>query len=490
MKRRTFMFQASAAAAATACSPAIWAQSGPQVAAELTLAEGPFAAPLPLTYNGLSYELSQLTDPQFFSAANRDLVAHFRLLSPNGVLRVGGNTSEFCWFQADASTQAPKLRVPPGKLEDNWMPHRLFAVTPEAIDALAGFLKATGWKLIYGLNFGNSTPERAAREAAYVAHAVGERLEYFQIGNEPDFYQDAINGTRPPGWGFADYLQEWAAYAEAIAAAVPTARFGGPDVGASSDWVTRFGAEIPDKVRERLKVLTGHYYAEGPPNDPRVTTERLLAGNPKIASEMQKIEAVARAHGLVYRMTEGNSCYRGGKPGMSNAFAAALWAGDYMLAPRQSRLCRSESARRHQRLSHRWARRPYAGNGSCKDAAGNEERFLYAHLYRAGRHRKGHAHLLRNDARQPVCRLHHASGAGKNPGRECHCLRGSAQTPATRLPSSTKTNQRQSMYRSACRARCTSRRPGDCRLPRSNQPKESHWPAQRSEPMQSGVRAS
>jgi hypothetical protein len=30
-------------------------------------------------------------------------------------------------------------------------------------------------------------------------------------------------------------------------------------------------------------------------------------------------------------MTEGNSCYRGGKPGMSNAFASALWAGDYML---------------------------------------------------------------------------------------------------------------------------------------------------------------
>ena len=84
-------------------------------------------------------------------------------------------------------------------------------------------------------------------------------------------------------------------------------------------------------MRGQLKVLTGHYYAEGPPNDPRVTTERLLAGNPKIAGEMQKIEAVARAHGLVYRMTEGNSCYRGGKPGMSNAFAAALWAGDYML---------------------------------------------------------------------------------------------------------------------------------------------------------------
>jgi hypothetical protein len=331
MERRTFIFRSTAAAAATAFSPASWTQTAPPVTAELTLAEGPFPAPLPLTYNGLSYELAQLTDPQFFNAENHDLVAHFRLLSPNGVLRVGGNTSEFYWFQADASTPAPKLRVPPGKLEDNWMPHRLFAIRPEAIDALAGFLKATGWKLIYGLNFGNSTPERAAKEAAYVAHAAGDRLEYFQIGNEPDFYQDAINGTRPPGWGFADYLKEWSAYAEAIAAEVPGARFGGPDVGASSGWVTRFGAEIPDKVRERLTTLTGHYYAEGPPNDPRVTTARLLAGNPKIPGEMQKIETVARAHHFVYRMTEGNSCYRGGKPGMSNAFAAALWAGDYML---------------------------------------------------------------------------------------------------------------------------------------------------------------
>jgi hypothetical protein len=95
--------------------------------------------------------------------------------------------------------------------------------------------------------------------------------------------------------------------------------------------VTRFGEQVPEAVSKQLVAMTGHYYAEGPPNDPRVTTERLLAGNPKIAAEMERIEAVARAHGRVYRMTEGNSCYRGGKPGMSDAFAAALWAGDYML---------------------------------------------------------------------------------------------------------------------------------------------------------------
>lgn len=331
MKRRAFLLKASAATAAAAFSQTSWAGESADVHAELTLRERPLSAPLPLDYAGLSYELAQLSDPQFFSAANRELGAYFRLLSPHGVLRIGGNTSEFCWFQADASTPAPTLRVPHGSLEDNWMPHRLFAIKPEAIDALAGFLQATGWKLIYGLNFGNSTPERAATEAAYVARAVGERLEFFQIGNEPDLYQKASNGTRPPGWGFDDYLREWTGYAEAIAARVPSARFGGPDVASSSDWVTRFGNEVSPEIRARLTTLTGHYYAEGPPNDPRVTTERLLGGNPKIASSIAEIEAVARAHGLVYRMSEGNSCYRGGKPGMSNAFAAALWAGDYML---------------------------------------------------------------------------------------------------------------------------------------------------------------
>jgi hypothetical protein len=307
------------------------AQTPSGARAELTLREDPGAVPIPIGYTGLSYELAQLTDPNFFSAANVDLVAHCKLLSPHGVLRIGGNTSEFSWLRIDASTREPKLHVPPGNPDANWMPHRLFAIEPKALDTLAGFLEATGWRVIFGLNLGNSSPERAAEEAVLVASKIGDRLEFFQIGNEPDFYHDANNGTRPPDWGFADYLADWTAFATVIGKRLPGARFGGPDVGASSDWVTRFGEQAPEAVSKSLVAMTGHYYAEGPPNDPRVTTERLLAGNPKIAAEMERIEAVARAHGRVYRMTEGNSCYRGGKPGMSDAFAAALWAGDYML---------------------------------------------------------------------------------------------------------------------------------------------------------------
>jgi len=295
---------------------------------EVTLREDATMPAVPGDFMGLSYELAQLTDPGFFSAKNRELVAYFRLLSPSGVLRLGGNTSEFCWFRATEATAAPKLRVPAGDLKANWMPHQLFAIEPRAIDELAGFLKATGWRLIYGLNFGNSTPERAAEEAAYVAKAVGERLEYFQMGNEPDLYTQANNGTRPADWSFVDYVEEWTDRARAIGARVAAARFGGPDVAASSDWVLRFNKTVGG---ESLTALTGHYYAEGPPDDPKVTIARLLGGNAKVANETAEIVAAAKAERRVYRMTEGNSCYRGGKPGMSDAFAAALWASDYLL---------------------------------------------------------------------------------------------------------------------------------------------------------------
>jgi hypothetical protein len=41
--------------------------------------------------------------------------------------------------------------------------------------------------------------------------------------------------------------------------------------------------------------------------------------------------AAAAKMGATYRMTEGNTVYRGGKSGLSDVFAAALWAADYLL---------------------------------------------------------------------------------------------------------------------------------------------------------------
>jgi hypothetical protein len=286
---------------------------------------------VPVDYTGLSIETLQLADPNYFSPDNPDLVALFRRLSAHGVLRLGGNSSEFCWWRDSPDALPPVERTAGQGRADNWMPQAFHAITPNAIDNLAGFLNATGWTLIYGLNFGTGSPERDASQAAYVAHAAGPRLQCFQIGNEPDFYCHSNNLLRPAGWDFGDYLNEWTAIADAVSARVSDARFGGPDMGASSDWVIKFAETAPARVGARLTMLSGHYYAEGPPDSPGANIASLLAPKPGVAKRMNEIMPVVRRYKLDYRMTEGNSCYRGGKAGMSNAFAAALWGGDYML---------------------------------------------------------------------------------------------------------------------------------------------------------------
>lgn len=286
---------------------------------------------VPANYLGLSYELAQLSDPRFFSRSNHALMALFRLLSPCGVLRLGGNSSESCWLKAEPSTKPPALPRVTVPASEHWMPRELFMIPLEAISELAGFLRTTGWKLVYGLNFGHSSPDRLAREAEIVDSIIRDNLLYFQIGNEPDFYAALNNRTRPPNWGFRDYIREWTACVDAIVQRVPEAKFGGPDVGASSDWIAQFIPAAREKLGPRLVAVTGHYYAEGPPDDPNVTTERLLRSDPKVGLSAKAICDLAAQNQLIYRMTEGNSCYRGGKPGMSDALASALWGGDYLL---------------------------------------------------------------------------------------------------------------------------------------------------------------
>src|SRR4051812_15971502 len=62
---------------------------------------------LPAAYNGFSIEQATLEDPDIYRAGNRSLVALFRRLTPNGVLRIGGNSSEFCWWKPDAARSQP-----------------------------------------------------------------------------------------------------------------------------------------------------------------------------------------------------------------------------------------------------------------------------------------------------------------------------------------------------------------------------------------------
>jgi hypothetical protein len=353
ISRRCFL--ATAALSATAMR--LHAQSPKEISATLSIPSETTGPQMPTNFVGLSYEVQQLTDPDFFSAHNTGLVRAFKALSPRGVLRLGGNTSEFAWWKPTTGSQEPEH---PHTREVEGEPKaQYYAVTPEAVHNLAGFLKATGWSCLYGIGMGTNTPERAAQEAEFAARTLGANLEYFQLGNEVDLFDRHLRD--PKSWSAKSYLTEWLVLARAIQKRVPTARFGLPDVASDVSWLPQI-ADLWGAIENppRITTLTHHYYFNGPATNPAVNIPSLLA--PVTMVKVQKTADLARAAatkiGVRVRMTEGNTCYRGGKPGVSDVFAAALWAADYALLPTRSAVpcpatvCSRNKALRRKRSRH------------------------------------------------------------------------------------------------------------------------------------------
>jgi len=264
---------------------------------------------------GLSYETLQLQNPDFFSRKNEALIGFLRQLNPQGVLRIGGNTSDFSVWSEYRGT-LPVFENKPGVVFK-----RPYLVTPKQLANLADFLRTTGWRLIFGVNLKADNPEMAAQLVTAVHQAVGEQLLAIQIGNEPNDYP--LAGGKE--FSYDDYIQAWQRSAQAIrkAVSVPIA---GPDTGANTDWVLRFAEQVPG-----IAAVSRHYYRGGA-MDPTTSIAELLSGDPQFFKEAAQISQVAGKRQLPFYLSEVNSYWSGGKLGVSNTFASALWGGDFALA--------------------------------------------------------------------------------------------------------------------------------------------------------------
>jgi hypothetical protein len=326
LTRRRFL----AISACTMAAARLHAQGQSKVRVALSIPNDATGAHMPIDFVGLSYEVQQLRDPSFFSAQNSGLIHEFKALSSTGVLRLGGNTSEFAYWKPkpdSAEPEHPQVREVVGEPKAQY-----YAVTPEAVRSLTAFLQATGWNCIYGIGMGTNTPARAAEEAIFVAEALGDRLQYFQVGNEPDLFNHHLRD--PKTWSAKTYLEEWLSLSRAIAAAVPSAKFGMPGVAGNVSWLTEIADQWPSiQAPPRVTTVTHHYYFGGPATNPEVNIPNLLkpATMQKVQHTANVASAAASKMGARVRMSEGNTCYRGGKPGVSDVFAAALWSADYSL---------------------------------------------------------------------------------------------------------------------------------------------------------------
>jgi hypothetical protein len=253
-------------------------------------------------YLGLSFEMQQVlpdtNENHFFTARNKRLVATFKTLGIKS-LRVGGNTAD-----------RPTLPTP-GKSD---------------VDSLFAFAKAAHVKVIFTLRLNHGDPGQDAKMADYILHYYRRQLTCFAIGNEPNVFST----------NYEVYLAEWKRYAACILAPTnsPDAQFGGPGVSPGHEtWSGDFAEDLG--WSRRLKFITQHDYPGGDARkvkDPAAGRDKILSP----AMDEHYLEFAGHfvpailSNGLPYRLEEANSFYDGGAKDVSDTFASALWALDYL----------------------------------------------------------------------------------------------------------------------------------------------------------------
>ena len=280
--------------------------AGSPVDLTITVNRGTTVGTIGAAVAGLSYEKSHL-DNGFFTPTNADLIGLFKRLGTS-LLRIGGNSVDTTTWSATGPGGTAGVIAPPD------------------VDALAGFAAATGWTVLYGVNMAADSPTAAAAEAAYVAKALGSHLHGFEIGNECDLYP--TNGDRPVGWTYAEFLAQWQTFYTPMKAAAPGALFTGP---ASADHVTTWTVPFAKDAASDIVLLTQHYY-RGNGMAAASTLTELLLPDPALLTQLGDLQAAVQANHTPggYRLSEANSFYNGGAPGISDGFGTSLWVVDFL----------------------------------------------------------------------------------------------------------------------------------------------------------------
>ena len=279
-------------------------------------------------------------------------------LAVNGplVLRFGGDSEDRSWWLPNPKIVPAALLGARRKAADiaNALPAARdseYFITPDWIDATAGALRTLGSHAIVGLNLAG---RHAAHSAAF-AKAVADKypagsIDAFEPGNEPELYtrfpsawlqqgEQLVASPIARSYSFAAYLSDWARYRDAVRSAVgPTTPLTGTALGCPwMSWCALTG-DFFNRFKTDLKLATVHAYAlrqpfdaaerKNPKNPLRATIQRLMSpeATDEVVAVVGRQAALAKRFGLKTRLAEMNTVPYGGAPGVSDRFAAALWA--------------------------------------------------------------------------------------------------------------------------------------------------------------------
>ena len=246
--------------------------------------------------------------------------------SPGPTLRIGGNSADMASYNPQHTA-----RPPPPYGRSLW-----YDITDNDLQSIAAAALAINGSLVLGVNF--RTPGDASVAVAHlqaVERLVGwELVEAIEIGNEPDVFE--WTQLRPSGYNLSTYTDEWLFYAKQLHAQLPDLPepiFQGGSFG-SLHWAGQWH-RFMSKARNYLKSMSFHQYPLSLCQGGTPTVHRLLSDQSSqgAARALMKSQAIthAQSYGLSLVVSEGSSVSCGRMPGVSNSYAAALWAIDEML---------------------------------------------------------------------------------------------------------------------------------------------------------------
>ncbi len=299
--------------------------------ATLTVPANMSTTPVPSSFFGISTEYWALPLFERNTPAFERVLALLRVPGDGPlILRIGGDSADHAFYY-------PRWRRMP-----NWA----YELTPAYLSRLRALVERDRVKLIVDLNLVTDTPLTAAAwaRAAETSLPHGSIIG-FEIGNEPDLYSRRHWVSTVAGSPFDSrpfpleltpetYVQDFATYAHVLGENSPDIPLVGPAVAHPRVGLPFISTLIQDQ-RPELGMVTGHLYpysacVKQPKAPDYPTVPRLLSRQATWAFAKDLIGAAATAHaaGLQFRLTEFNSVTCGGKAGVSDTFATALWAPD------------------------------------------------------------------------------------------------------------------------------------------------------------------
>jgi hypothetical protein len=249
-------------------------------------------------------------------------------ITPHGpmVLRIGGSS-------ADQAFWAPTTEPP------EWV----FEIRRSWLSQVSRIVNRFGVRVILDLNLVTATPQAAVRWARAAETALpAESVVGFEIGNESDIYSRAswqkLTGgggsrTLPQRMTAAGYASSYLAYATPLARVDRGVALLGPALSEPATHLSWISGLLAG-AHPRLGAITAHRYplsacshrgSKTFPTIARVLSENATAG---MARTIRGAVQTARRAGLPVRLTEINSVTCGGRNGVSDTFATALWAPD------------------------------------------------------------------------------------------------------------------------------------------------------------------